>query len=71
MKAMAAMGYDASIMGNHDFDAGLENFATQLQHASFPILMCNYGFIDTAMEHKYAPYNIFKKGKLKIGVTGV
>ncbi len=71
MKAMAAMGYDASIMGNHDFDAGLENFATQLQHASFPILMCNYGFINTAMEYKYAPYKIFKKGKLKIGVTGV
>lgn len=71
MKAMAAMAYDASIMGNHDFDAGLENFATQLQHANFPILMCNYGFIDTAMEQKYAPYKIFKKGKLKIGVTGV
>ena len=71
MKAMAAMGYDASIMGNHDFDAGIENFATQLQHASFPILMCNYGFIDTAMEHNYAPYKIIKKGKLKIGITGV
>jgi len=71
MKAMAAMAYDASIMGNHDFDAGLENFATQLQHANFPILMCNYGFIDTAMEQKYAPYKIFKKGNLKIGVTGV
>ncbi len=71
MKAMAAMRYDATIMGNHDFDAGLENFSTQLQHASFPILMCNYGFIDTPMEHKYAPYKIFKKGKLIIGVTGV
>ena len=71
MKAMAAMRYDAAIMGNHDFDAGLENFATQLQHASFPILMCNYGFINTPMEHKYTPYKIFKKGKLKIGVTGV
>lgn len=71
MKAMAAMKYDAAIMGNHDFDAGLENFVTQLQHASFPILMCNYGFVNTPMEHKYAPYKIFKKGKLKIGVTGV
>lgn len=71
MKAMAAMGYDAATMGNHDFDGGLENFATQLQHANFPLLICNYDFTGTPMEHKYEPYKIFRKGKLKIGVTGV
>lgn len=71
MKAMAAMGYDAATMGNHDFDGGLENFATQLQHIQFPILMCNYDFSNTPMEFKYQPYKIFKKGKLKIGVTAV
>jgi 5'-nucleotidase len=68
---MAAMKYDASIMGNHDFDAGIDNFSTQLQHANFPIIMCNYGFTNTSMEFKYKPYKIFRKGKLKIGVTGV
>jgi len=71
MKAMAAMGYDAATMGNHDFDAGLENFATQLQHGRFPVLLCNYDFTNTPMEMKSQPYQIFKKGKLKIGVTGV
>jgi 5'-nucleotidase len=71
MKAMAAMGYDAATMGNHDFDAGLENFAIQLAHAGFPILLCNYDFTNTPMEFKYQPYKIFKKGKLKIGITGV
>jgi 5'-nucleotidase len=71
MKAMAAMGYDAVTMGNHDFDAGLQNFVTQLGHAQFPVLLCNYDFANTPMEFKYQPYKIFKKGKLKIGVTGV
>lgn len=71
MKAMAAMGYDAATMGNHDFDGGLDNFATQLQHVQFPILMSNYDFTNTPMEFKYQPYKIFKKGKLRIGVTGV
>ncbi len=71
MKAMAAMQYDAATMGNHDFDAGLENFATQLTHGKFDVLLCNYDFTNTPMEHKYQPYKIFKKGKLKIGVTGV
>ena len=71
VKAMAAMGYDAATMGNHDFDAGLENFATQLQYGKFPLLMSNYDFTNTPMEFKYQPYKIFRKGKLKIGVTAV
>lgn len=71
MKAMQMMGYDACTMGNHDFDAGLENFATQLQHVRFPVLLCNYDFTQTPMEHKSVPYKIFNKGKLKIGITGV
>jgi 5'-nucleotidase len=71
IKAMAAMGYDACTMGNHDFDAGLENFANQLTRANFPVLLCNYDFTGTPMENKFQPYKIFRKGKLKIGVTGV
>ncbi len=71
IKAMSRMGYDAATIGNHDFDGGLENFATQLQHASFPILICNYDFTSTPMEAKFMPYKIFKKGALTIGVFGI
>ncbi len=71
IKAMSRMGYDASTMGNHDFDAGLENFATQLQHANFPIILSNYDFTGTPMESKFIPYKIFTKGNLKIGVLGI
>lgn len=71
IKAMSAMGYDAATIGNHDFDAGLENLANQLQHANFPMVICNYDFTNTPMEFKTKPYTIFRKGKLKIGVTGV
>lgn len=71
MKAMYMMGYDAATMGNHDFDAGLENFATQLQHGGFPLLIANYEFTGTAMDMKFQPYKIFQKGDLKIGVLGI
>lgn len=72
IKAMSAMGYDACTIGNHDFDAGLENLATQLTgHASFPMLVSNYDFTGTPMEQKTKPYEVFKKGGLKIGVLGV
>jgi 5'-nucleotidase len=71
IKAMSMMGYDAATMGNHDFDAGIENFANQLQHANFPIVICNYDFTGTALEQKTIPYQIFRKGKTKIGVLGI
>ncbi len=71
IKAMSAMGYDAGTMGNHDFDGGIENFATQLRHASFPIVLCNYDFTNTPMESKFTPFSIIRKGRLKIGITGV
>lgn len=72
IKAMTSMAYDACTIGNHDFDAGMENLATQLtNHARFPMLVANYDFTGTPMEHKTDPYKVFKKGKLKIGVFGV
>ena len=72
IKAMSSMLYDAATIGNHDFDAGLENLATQLtSHANFPMLVANYDFTGTPMETKYQPYKIFKKGKIKIGVFGL
>ena len=72
IKAMSSMRYDATTIGNHDFDAGLENLATQLtNHANFPMLVANYDFSGTAMEYKYQPYKTFKKGKIKVGVFGV
>lgn len=71
IKAMSMMGYDACTMGNHDFDAGIEGFARQLPHANFEVLVANYDFTDTPLEHKVKPYTIIKKGGLKIGLFGL
>src|SRR5687768_15627361 len=72
IKAMSLMKYDVTTIGNHDFDSGMENLATQLtRHASFPMVVANYDFSGTPMEHKTKPYVFFKKGKLKIGVFGL
>ena len=71
IKAMSMMQYDATTMGNHDFDAGLDNFATQLQHATFPVIVSNYDFTSTAMEGKSIPYKIIKKGNIKVGILGI
>lgn len=71
MKMMSMMAYDAGIMGNHDFDNGIEGFNKQLPHANFPFLNANYDFSDTILNNKTRSWKIFKKDGLKIGVFGL
>lgn len=71
MKLMSQMGYEATAIGNHDFDGGLDNLAKQLQFATFPMLVANYDFTGTPMEGKTIPYKIFEHEGIKTGVFGL
>lgn len=70
-KLMSEMKYDASTLGNHDFDAGIDGFLKQLPLATFPFLNCNYDFTGTAMEEKILTHKIFQLDGIKVGVLGV
>ena len=70
-KLMSMMGYDASTMGNHDFDNGLNGFLKALPNAKFPFITSNYDFEDTILEGKTLDYKIFDKEGIKIGIFGV
>ncbi|NNE25476.1 MAG: bifunctional metallophosphatase/5'-nucleotidase [Saprospiraceae bacterium] len=70
IKLMSKMGYDIATMGNHDFDAGIDGFNTQLPHANFPFVVSNYNFDDTILNGKIEKYKIFEMDGLKIGVVG-
>lgn len=71
IKAMQLLGYQAATMGNHDFDEGVVNFANQLRHAEFPILVANYEVTATPLMGKIKPFKIFTFDKIKIGVVGI
>jgi len=70
-KLMTQMGYDAVTLGNHDFDLGLANIVTQMPHAGFAFLNCNYDFSGTVLAGKILPYKTFNKDGIKIGVFGI
>jgi len=70
-KLMEKMKYDAATIGNHDFDAGIDGLNKQLPNITFPMINANYDFSDTIMNGKVKPYQIFKKGDVKIGILGV
>jgi 5'-nucleotidase len=71
MKLMTQMGYDAATIGNHDFDAGMENLAKQMGHADFPMLTANYDFKNTPLAGMTQPYKVFNKQGIKVGVFGL
>jgi 5'-nucleotidase len=70
-KLMSMMKYDASTIGNHDFDNGLEGIVSQMPHASFEFISANYDFKNTIMDSYVKPYKIFNKGGVKVGVFGL
>mgnify|MGYP003607003485 CR=1 FL=1 len=71
LKLMSMMGYDASTMGNHDFDNGLDGFLKVLPNAQFPFICSNYDFKNTILDGKTYPFRIFKKGNIKVGIFGL
>ena len=70
-KLMSEMGFDASTLGNHDFDNGIDGLVKQLPHANFPFLSANYDVSNTALNGFTHPYKIFNKNGIKIGVFGL
>ncbi|WP_074723740.1 bifunctional metallophosphatase/5'-nucleotidase [Flavobacterium frigoris] len=70
-KLMSMMEYDASTIGNHDFDNGVAGLYAQIPHAKFEFLSANYDFKNTELDGLIKPYKIFNKNGIKVGVFGI
>lgn len=70
-KLMSMMQYDASAIGNHDFDNGVDGLRAQLPHAKFDFLCANYDFKNTVMDGFVKPFKVFNKDGIKVGVFGL
>jgi len=70
-KLMSMLKYDASTLGNHDFDNGIDGLFAQLPHADFDFISSNYDFRNTVMDGHVLPHQIFTKDDVKIGVFGL
>lgn len=78
VRAMSALGVDAAVVGNHEFDSGADNVARQMQRwARFELLSANYkfetqdfpnsGFLGTVTQ----PFVILNTGGLKVAAIGM
>ena len=71
LKLMKEMGYNAATIGNHEFDAGLDTLKKNILETNFQFIISNYDFVNTKLEGMTAPYKIYRKGGVKIGVFGL
>lgn len=71
VKMMNEMGYDAMVIGNHEFDFGEENMARIFRMAKFPILCANYNLDATPLKELVKPYVVLERFGLRIGVFGL
>ena len=68
IEAMAALGYDAVALGNQDLKYGVPNLFKQYNYDKIQILSSNYCLKNTALEEKIAPFRIFEREGLRVGV---
>lgn len=77
--ALESLNFDASTLGNHEFNFGLDYLDEALDDAPFPVLNANVYDAETN-ENRYEPYTIIdkevvdgkgKKHTIQVGVIGV
>ncbi|HTR38408.1 MAG TPA: 5'-nucleotidase C-terminal domain-containing protein [Bryobacteraceae bacterium] len=71
MLAMNAIGYDAMVVGNHEFNFGLKNLAHARAEANFPWISSNIRADPGATVQPFAPYFVKTVAGVKIAVVGV
>jgi len=78
LKWLNMLGVDAFVIGNHEFDAGIDNFVTQaIQFGRFPMLNANYGLEDpnvfgaSQLGVIAKPFVIVNAQGLKVGIIGL
>src|SRR5690606_1681682 len=76
--ALESLNFDASTLGNHEFNFGLDYLDEALDDAPFPVLNANVYDAETN-ENRYEPYTIIdkevvdgkgKKHTIQVGVIG-
>ena len=74
VEVMNTMGYDASVIGNHEFDFGLETLQQRLGEADFTYLSANIRYKDSGAvptDLGIQPYALVDVGGLKVGLIGL
>jgi 2',3'-cyclic-nucleotide 2'-phosphodiesterase/3'-nucleotidase len=66
------VGLDAAVVGNHEFDRGIDRLRARIRQASFPVLLANVVEKATGRAPPWAtPYEVVERRGLRIAVIGL
>ncbi len=71
MAMMDKLGYDIQILGNHEFDNGIDSLAFFYKKTKPLKLSTNYDFTGTPLEGYFQPYIIKEYGGKKVAFIGI
>ncbi|MBP5561871.1 MAG: bifunctional metallophosphatase/5'-nucleotidase [Muribaculaceae bacterium] len=66
-----SLGYDIIILGNHEFDNGMEELAAHYKNVKATKLSTNYNLDATPLKDMFLPYTIKRFGDRRIGFFGI
>lgn len=70
-KAMNGIGYDIAILGNHEFDNGMEKLAGNIKINNAAWLTTNYDLTGSSLDGLFVPYIIKEYEGRRIGFIGI
>ncbi len=68
IKVMNEIGYDVAVLGNHDFDFGVNYLVQAINQSKFPWISSNVFQAQSLFSY---PFKIIEKGGVKIGFFGL
>lgn len=66
-----SLGYDLIILGNHEFDNGMESTASYYRNVKAKKLSANYGMSGTPFDGMFEPFVIKRYGDKHVGFIGI
>lgn len=70
-KMMNELGYDIRILGNHEFDNGIDELADLLADSRAEMISTNYDLSESALGKKFRPFTIREIGDKQVGFIGI
>lgn len=68
---MNAQGYDATVLGNHDFDYSFDNLLSLAERADYAMLSANTYWLDGTYPEQFEPYIVKEVGGLRVAIVGL
>ncbi len=70
IRAMNLLGYDAAVLGNHEFNFGLEALTRALEDSAFPFLAGNV-FVTGTDSLPWPAWTVVERAGVKVGIIGL